>query len=124
MKGKLRCSIALSTEKMWSDDLNKPNQGTPFREDRSMVMNVPVDYNDKEEMKITHKDLLPQPENEYGPSFPELNQPSKASRSVLGHIGNKKRDLIPGTERTQDGGKSASWLELVRGGEEKTISRQ
>ena len=108
---------------MWSDVFDKPKQGSPFCEDMSMLMNVHVKYNDEEERKITHKDLLPQPEDEYNLAFPELKQPSKASRSVLGDIGNKKRDLASGTKRTQDGGKSVSWSELVRGGEQKAIRR-
>ena len=111
------------TEKMWSDVLNKPKQGSPFCEDRSMLMNVPVKYDVEEERKITHVDLLPKPEDDYNLAFPELGQPSKASRSVLGDIGNKKRDLNPGTKRAQDGGKSVSWSELVQGGEQKTIRR-
>ena len=106
---------------MWSDVLNKPKQGSPFCEDRSMLMNVHVKYNDEEERKITHKDLLPQPEDEYNLAFPGLSQPSKASRSVLGNIGNKKQDLAPGTKRTQDGGKPVSCSELAQGGEQKTI---
>ena len=109
------------TEKMWCDVLNKPKQGSPFLEDRSMLMNVPVKYDDEEERKITHKDLLPQPEDDYNLAFPELKQPEKASRSVLGDIGNKKRDRAPGTKRSKDGGKTVSWSELVRGGEQKMV---
>ena len=103
------------TEKMWSDVLNKPKQGTPFRTDRAVLMNVPVDYNDEEEQKVTHADLLPQPQDDVDLAIPELNQPDKASRSVLGDIGNTKRDSGPGTSRTGNGGKSVSWAELVRG---------
>ena len=68
---------------------------------------------DEKEMKITHRGLLFQPKDEYDMVFPELNQPSKASRSVLGDIGNEKR--------SQTDGKSVSWLELVRGNEQKSI---
>ena len=42
---------------------------------------------------------------------------------LFGDIGNKKRDLASGTKRSQDGGKSVSWSELVRGGEQKGIRR-
>ena len=35
------------TEKMWVGMLTKPKQGTPFRRDRSMLMNVDIDYNDE-----------------------------------------------------------------------------
>ena len=86
-----------------------------------MLMNVPVKYDDEEERKITHVDLLPKPEDDYNLAFPELGQPSKASRSVLGDIGNKKRDLNPGTKRTQDGGKAVSWSEATRGGEQNRV---
>ena len=88
-----------------------------------MLMNVPVKYDDEEERKITHKDLLPQPEGDYNLAFPELKQPKKASRSVLGDISNKKRDLTPGTKRDQDGGKSVSWSEVTRGGEQNRVRR-
>ena len=42
---------------------------------------------------------------------------------MLGDIGNKKRDRAPGTKRSKDGGKTVSWLELVRGGGQKAIRR-
>ena len=32
-----------SAQKMWCDALNTHNQGTPYRTDRSHLMNVPVD---------------------------------------------------------------------------------
>ena len=46
------------TEQMWTDVLNKPEQGTPFRKDRAALMNVPVDYNDDAERRRTHPKLL------------------------------------------------------------------
>ena len=39
------------TQKMWVDILTKPKQGTPFRRDRSMLMNVDIDYDNKFEQK-------------------------------------------------------------------------
>jgi hypothetical protein len=48
------------TQQMWSDVLNKPKQGNPYRVDRSHLMNVPVDYDDEQERKRTHPALLPQ----------------------------------------------------------------
>ena len=39
------------TEKMWVDMLTKPKQETPFRRDRSMLMNVDIDYHDELERK-------------------------------------------------------------------------
>ena len=46
------------TEMMWSDVLNKPKQGSPFRKDRSLLMNVPIDYCDIKERAQTHPALL------------------------------------------------------------------
>jgi hypothetical protein len=37
------------TKKMWSDVLNKPKQGAPFRKDRAMLMGVPEEYDDNVE---------------------------------------------------------------------------
>ena len=36
---------------MWVDMLTKPKQGTPFRTDRSMLMNVDINYDDELEKK-------------------------------------------------------------------------
>jgi len=46
------------TEKMWTDVLNKPEQGAKFRLDRAELMNVPVDYDDEVERRRTHPKLL------------------------------------------------------------------
>ena len=46
------------TEKMWTDVLNKPEQGAKFRLDRAELMNVPVDYDDNIERRRTHPKLL------------------------------------------------------------------
>ncbi len=48
------------TEKMLSDILNKPKQGTPIKKDRVMLMNVPIKYNDQVEFHKTHPYLLPE----------------------------------------------------------------
>ena len=49
----------MPTDQMWSDVNTKPKQGRQFRVLRSELMNVPVDYDDEAERKITHPDLLP-----------------------------------------------------------------
>ena len=49
------------TSKMWVDMNTKPKQGTPFKIDRSSLMNVPVDYDDKIERAKTEPMLLPAP---------------------------------------------------------------
>ena len=46
------------TKKMWTDVLNKPEQGAKFRLDRAELMNVPVDYDDDVERRRTHPKLL------------------------------------------------------------------
>ena len=47
------------TDVMWSDVLNKPKQGTPFRAFHGALMNVSENYDD-DEGKNTHNTLLPQ----------------------------------------------------------------
>ena len=37
------------TKRMWSDVLTKPKQGTGFRQDRAVLMNVDKDYGDEKE---------------------------------------------------------------------------
>ena len=41
------------TDRMWSDVLTKPKQGSPYRQLRAEVMNVPVDYDDDVEGRDT-----------------------------------------------------------------------
>ena len=43
------------TEEMWADVLTKPLQGKAFREMRSKLMNMPVDYVDPPAQKSTKK---------------------------------------------------------------------
>ena len=43
---------------MWTDVLNKPEQGVKFRRDRAELMNVPVDYDDDVERRRTHPKLV------------------------------------------------------------------
>lgn len=49
------------TSKMWTDIHTKPLQGRLFCSMRSKLMNVPIDYDDEEEKRLTHPDLLPPP---------------------------------------------------------------
>ena len=46
------------TEKIWCDIINNPNQGAPYRLNRSHLMNVPVGYDDEVYHKATHPVLL------------------------------------------------------------------
>jgi len=41
-------------EKMWCDILNKPKQGASHRLNMSHLMNVPIEYNDDVERRLTH----------------------------------------------------------------------
>ena len=43
---------------MWCDILNKPKQGASYRLNRSHLMNVPVEYDDDVERRLTHLALL------------------------------------------------------------------
>ena len=71
------------TSKMWVDMNTKPKQGTPFKRDRSQLMNVPIDYDDEAERAKTDPMLLPAPDNHPKPT---INQSKlvNSRRSVLG----------------------------------------
>lgn len=47
------------TDDMWADINTKPLQGSKFYKMRAVLMNVPVDYDDEEEMLSTPIELLP-----------------------------------------------------------------
>eukprot|EP00804_Cyclotella_cryptica_P015717 CCRYP_013378-RA/>CCRYP_013378-RA protein AED:0.70 eAED:0.41 QI:0/-1/0/1/-1/0/1/0/188 len=87
----------MPTNKMWSNVLTKPKQGAGFCQDRAMLMNYGVDYDDeKERAKIPHV-LLPQPE---GPMDPTTITSIIAPSSLLGKDcmrvldGNLKRQRV------------------------------
>jgi hypothetical protein len=50
------------TEIMWADVLTKPKQGDPFHLNRSILMNIPINYNTDSEHNITHPLLIPKDE--------------------------------------------------------------
>ena len=52
------------TENMWVDMLTKPKQGKSFRRDRSMPVNVDINYGDGLEKKNTDPRLVPNPDKE------------------------------------------------------------
>ncbi len=52
------------TKQMWSDILNKPKQLAPLRKDRSILMNVPVEYDNGVECLKMNPALLPADQNE------------------------------------------------------------
>ena len=76
------------TEKMWCDILNKPKQGASYRLDRSHLMNVPIEYDDDVERRLTHPALLDKGDDD-DVIIPPLDQkpptavPEPVRRSVL-----------------------------------------
>ena len=82
------------TEKMWSNVLNKPKQGAPFRKDRAMLMGIPVEYDDHVEYRRTQQELLPKEDKENLDGLRPSKKPMTSSRSVLGQVGNSP--IIPG----------------------------
>ncbi len=85
------------TDKMWSDVLTKPKQGAGFRQDRAMLMNCGMDYDDEKERAEIPQVLLPQPEGPVDPTtITSIIAPSsslgKDCRSVLDE--NLKRQRV------------------------------
>ena len=102
------------TTEMWSDVLNKPKHGTPFKKDRAKLMNVPLAYDNDLEFKNTHPALLSK-EDSLGAI--ESQKPNAPSRSVLGDIGNTSPHGI----RTNGGSANkdkyrVTWAGVVSGG--------
>ena len=104
------------TEKMWSDVLNKPKQGGPFRKDRAMLMGVPVEYDDNVEYHRTHQELLPNDEKENLDHDQAPKKLTSSSRSVLGEV--EYPENIPGVLRqvapARKSGNKVSWSDVVR----------
>ena len=71
------------TKKMWTNVLNKPEQGAKFRLDRAELMNVPVDYNDNVERRRTNPKLLSS-DNRADMLKAQTNDQGFHHRSVLG----------------------------------------
>ena len=94
------------TEMMWADVLTKPKQGKPFRQDRSKLMNVPVDYDDEVERKRTHVDLLP--DEDKGPVDP--------AKTILPRLDRIRR-------RSVLSDKQVSWSQMV-GGKGRRVTGQ
>ena len=91
--------------------LSKPNQGAGFRRDRSLLMNVPVDYDDDLELSRTHIDLLPK-QKQVQP-VTEKTALVTDCRSVLGDIGNRDVKSVA-TPRGKSVG--VTWADKVRWG--------
>ena len=113
---------------MWVDMNTKPKQGTPFKVDRSLLMNVQIDYDDEVERANTDPLLLPTPNTEPKST---INQSKSVNscRSVLGASNNTQtatgfssdptsyktnHNRIPVTKSNQ-----VSWADRVRGNNTK-----
>ena len=101
---------------MWSDVINKPKQGAPFRKDRAILMGVPEEYDDNVDYHKTHLELLPNEDEENLDHVGASKKPTLLRRCVLGEVGNTKN--IPGVLRQDNlAGKSknnVSWADMVR----------
>ena len=113
------------TKSMWSDVLTKPLQGSPYYEMRSHLMNCPMSYDDEEERKNTHPDLLP----EDGWSDPEEQERDrtllKKAVGLLGlrtmtrkgatPSGHRRSVLREGRFAGRTARKSVRWADVVSG---------
>ena len=116
------------TTEMWVDMLTKPKQGTPFRKDRNMLMNVDIDYDDELERKNTDSRLLPNPDKEqpFIWSHSTIGRPKTTNRrrSVLGTAKPKSKfgrsHIEPNHNKTRNCISSdtepnhVSWADMVR----------
>ena len=64
-------------ERMWTDVLNTPKKGTPYRVFRGELMNVPELYDDKKEHLNMHPDLLDNAKETLGGNHPLQELTSK-----------------------------------------------
>ncbi len=50
---------------MWANVRTKPKRGSPFRLDRSILMNVPINYDDNVKHRLTNPLLPPKAKRSY-----------------------------------------------------------
>ena len=114
----------------------KPKQGTPFRLNRSKLMNIPVDYDDEKEKRNTNPMLLPPEEKKSSvPYIDPYLEAKYAGIKKLNHRGSVLRDstncpLIPASKakiratpvganslstRTPKRAKTITWADVARG---------
>ena len=93
---------------MWSDILNKPKNGTPFRKDHARLMNVPLGYNNNVERQNTHHDLLPKDESLETAGIKRSRVPS---RSVLDNTTN--RGILRKYKKPENGRNVVTWFEMT-----------
>ena len=103
------------TEKIWSDILNKPKQGAPFRKDKAVLMGIPEECDDNVEYCRTQQELLLTRDKENLDVYRPSKKPKTSSRSVLGEVGNAGN--IPGvlkqSSTTGNSGNKVSWSDVV-----------
>ena len=113
------------TSKMWVDMNTKPKQGTPFKRDRSQLMNVPIDYDDDAERAKTDPMLLPSPNIQPNPTI-DQSKSANSCRSVLGASNNTRTtpgfSPVPTSYKTNHNTRipvtkpnRVSWADRVRG---------
>jgi hypothetical protein len=91
------------TGEMCSDMLTKPKQGRGMCQDRAMLMNCDVDYDDEKERLRTHPKLLPKPDGPVDPKTvagtitAQNHDQASDRRSVLAGDLNKTRRSVRGT---------------------------
>ena len=75
------------TDEMWVDMLTKPKQGNPFKKYRSLLQNVHINYDDEDERKRSHPEIIPHHETHKKENMENQQaKPVVHHRSVLGII--------------------------------------
>ncbi len=102
------------TKKMQSDILNHPKQGSPFRKERAMLMNAPVEYDDGVDFLKTNPALLPDDKMDNLGAL-GINRSCSPSRSVLEDISNRDMPGVLQNEKQLGGSRSnVRWSGVVR----------
>jgi hypothetical protein len=76
--------IYCPTKIMWADVLTKPRQGEQFCLNRSILMNIPINYDDDVKQKLTHLLLFPKDKQKHVINQQAHQAPLIHPRSVLG----------------------------------------
>ena len=72
---------------MWVDMLTQPKQGNPLKKDMSLLQNVHINYNNKDERKRSHPTIIPHHETHKKENMENQQaKPVVHHRSVLGII--------------------------------------
>ena len=84
------------TEDMWADVMTKPLQEAHFRRMRSILMNIPVNYDDDKERARTHPDLLPEEDDgvKYLPPIPGRGEVCRSNPRCTADTGKDRRSVL------------------------------